>query len=76
MTDLPHYDLDPVEQDVFDLMRRQPGDVFSLDDLSGQLGTAAPEVKTALRRLLDLGFVERASGDAEAFILSPAAPEL
>jgi peptidyl-tRNA hydrolase len=31
---------------------------------------------TALRRLLDLGFVERASGDAEAFILSPAAPEL
>ncbi len=76
MADVPHYELDPAAQDVFDLLRRQPGDVFTPDQLAGLLDYAAGEIDVALRHLLDLGFVEHAPGASESFILSGSAPEL
>ncbi len=76
MTDVPHYELDMAAQDIFDLMRRQPGDVFTPDQLAGQLEYQPGEIDVGLRRLLDLGFVERAPGAPESFILSGSAPEL
>jgi DNA-binding MarR family transcriptional regulator len=76
MGDYPQYDLDPVTQEVFDLLRRQPGDVFSPDAIAEQVGYGGPDIAPALRQLLDLGFVEHAPGDQERYILSPSAPEL
>ena len=76
MTDVPHYELDPAAKDVFDLLRRQPGDVFTPDQLAGQLEYPSGEISKALRRLLELGFVERASSASESFIVSGSAPEL
>ena len=77
MTDVPPDDLDAVGQDVFDLMRRHPGEVFSPQALASVLGYARPEIEAALTQLLQLGFIEPspAAGTA-AYILSPAAPEL
>ena len=76
MTDVPHYELDVAAQDIFDLMRRQPGDVFTPDQLAGQLEYQPGEIDVGLRQLLDLGFVERAPGAPGSFILSGSAPEL
>ena len=76
MTDVPHYDLDPVAQDIFDLMRRQPGDVFSPDALADELAYPPAEIAAALGQLLGLGFIEHSPAEAATFILSSSAPEL
>ncbi len=77
MTDVPPDDLDMVAQDVFDLMRRQPGDVFSPQALASALGYRRPEIEAALAQLLRIGFIEPApAAGTDDYILSPAAPEL
>jgi DNA-binding IclR family transcriptional regulator len=78
MSDAHEIDLDPTTQDIFDLMRRQPGDVFSREDLAGQLDSTPAEIEAGLATLARLGFVDKAgtTTGAEAFILSPSAPEL
>ena len=77
MSDVPDYDLDPVALDIFDLMRRQPGDTFSPDALASQLGYARSEIDAALTQLEQLGFASRAQAQgADVYGLSPGAPEL
>ena len=78
MSDAHEIDLDPTTQDIFDLMRRQPGDVFSSEDLASQLGYTTAEIEPGLATLARLGLVDKAntSTGAETFILSPSAPEL
>ncbi len=77
MSEASSFDLDPIAQEIFDLMRRQPGDIFSAESLATQLDDAEPEITTRLAQLERLGLVERAmTGDAPAYILSPSAPEL
>ena len=78
MSDAHEIDLDPTTLDIFDLMRRQPGDVFSCEDLASQLGYTTTEIETGLATLGRLGFVDKAetTSGSETFILSPSAPEL
>ena len=72
------FDLDPTTQDIFDLLRVQPGDAFSPDALAVQLVCTPAEVRERLGTLAQLGLVERAptATGTEAYIVSPAAPEL
>ena len=72
------FDLDPTTQDIFDLLRAQPGDAFSPDALADQLGYTPADVRESLGTLAQLGLVERAptATATEAYIVSPAAPEL
>ena len=77
MSDIPEYDLDAVAQDIFDLMRRQPGDAFSPDALADQLAYPRPEIETGLAQLEQLGFINRARpAGSDVYALSPGAPEL
>ena len=78
MSNAHEIDLDSTTQEVFDLMRRQPGDVFSCEDLANQLGYTTAEIEAGLATLSRLGFVDKAgtTTGTETFILSPSAPEL
>ena len=78
MSEAPEYDLDPTTQDIFDLLRAQPGDAFSPDALAEQLGCTLAEVRRSLGTLVQLGLVDRTPTPAgtEAYSVSPAAPEL
>lgn len=77
MSDAPEYNLDPVALDIFDLLRRQPGDTFSPDALADQLGYARTEIETGLAQLEQFGFVNRSQQDgSDSYIVSPGAPEL
>ena len=78
MSNAHEIDLDSTTQEVFDLMRRQPGDVFSCEDLANQLGYTTTEIEAGLATLSRLGFVDKAGtpADVDRFILSPSAPEL
>ena len=77
MSETPAFDRDPIALEIYDLMRRQPGDIFSPESLATQLDYAVPEIVKPLALLEQLGLVERAgAGDAPAYILSPSAPEL
>lgn len=77
MSALPDYDLDAAALDIFDLMRRQPGDVFSREGLASELGYSAEEVDAGVKQLIQFGFVNQTqAGGATAYALSPSAPEL
>ena len=77
MSDSPEYNLDTVALDIFDLMRRQPGDTFSPDALAEQLGFPRRDIETGLAQLGQLGFINRSQPDSsDSYILSPGAPEL
>ena len=77
MSEAPGFDLDPIELEIFDLLRRQPGDIFSPEDIAAQLDYQASEVQPRLERLEQRGLVVRAAAhDDAAYILSPGAPEL
>jgi hypothetical protein len=70
-------DLDPVTAEVYDFLRRQPGEAFAMETLAGQLGYAADEIKPSLAHLVGTGVVEeRGDGRESAYIVSTAAPEL
>ena len=78
MREAPDFDLDPTTQDIFDLLRAQPGEAFSPDALTEQLGSTPADVRESLGTLTQLGLVDRAPTPTgtEAYIVSPAAPEL
>lgn len=77
MDHAPEAELDPIADEIFDLMRRQPGDIFSVDDIAVQLSYSASEITPALSRLEQRGLAELVAGrDPAAYILSPSAPEL
>ena len=78
MSEAPAFDLDPTTQDIFDLLRAQPGDAFSPEALAEQLDCTPAEVRESLGTLVQLGLVDRAPSatGTEAYIVSPAAPEL
>ena len=70
-------DLDPVTAEVYDFLRRQPGEAFAMETIAGQLGYAADEIKPSLAHLVGTGVVEeRGDGSESAYIVSTAAPEL
>jgi DNA-binding MarR family transcriptional regulator len=65
-------------QDVFDFLRRQPGDSFTSADIARQIGGAEVDVETALKELESRGLVDKrrqAAASAE-YIVSPRAPNL
>jgi DNA-binding IclR family transcriptional regulator len=74
MNDGPELDLDADTRDVFDLLRRQPGDAFTVGALAEQLDFAPEEIRASLQTLERLGLVNRAGVDR--FIISPSAPNL
>ncbi len=78
MSAAPAFDLDPTTQDIFDLLRAQPGAAFSPEALAAQLGSTPAAVRDSLGTLAQLGLVDRAPSatGTEAYIVSPAAPEL
>ncbi len=70
--------LDATMQDIFDFLRRQPGDSFTSVDIARQVGSADDDVETALNELESRGLVDKrqqAAGVAE-YIVSPRAPNL
>ncbi len=70
--------LDGSMQDVFDFLRRQPGDSFTSVDIARQIGGAEVDVETALKELESRGLVDKrrqAAASAE-YIVSPRAPNL
>ena len=78
MDETRYWDLEPTAQEIFDLMRRQPGDFFSPEALAEELDYPRAEIETGLAQLEQLELVERASGESEnpGYILSPSAPEI
>ncbi len=74
----PELDLDQTSLDIFDLLRRQPGDAFSAAALAAELGEALDQITASVATLERLGLVNRV-GEADGeprFIVSPSAPEL
>ena len=70
--------LDATMQDIFDFLRRQPGDRFTSADIARQVGSADVDVETALNELESRGLVDKrqqVAGSAE-YIVSPRAPNL
>ncbi len=65
MHDGPEIDLDPQTREVFDLLRRQAGDVFTVDALAERLGFPAEQITSSTATLERMGLAERA-GDEKA----------
>ncbi len=74
----PGLDLDATTLDIYDLLRRQPGDAFSVAALAEQLGESIEPINAGIATLERLGLVNRLedAGAEPAFIISPSAPEL
>ncbi len=70
--------LDPNMQDVFDFLRRHPGEAFSSEAIAQQIGDADEDVQAALSALQARGLVDEgspATGET-TYIVSPSAPNL
>ncbi len=78
MSEASDLQLDPTMQDVFDFLRRHPGEAFSGEAIAQQNGDAAEDVQAALNALQARGLVdERSSATGETtYIVSPSAPNL
>jgi DNA-binding IclR family transcriptional regulator len=78
MDEKRYWDLQPIAQEIFDLMRRQPGDIFSPEALAAELDYPPAEIGAGLEQLQQLGLVDQVSGAAESitYILNPSAPEI
>ena len=76
----PHHglDLDATTLDIYDLLRRQPGDAFSAAVLAEQLDESIEPINGGIATLERLGLVNRLedAGAEPTFIISPSAPEL
>ncbi len=70
--------LDATAQDVFDYLRRQPGDSFTSAVIAREIASSDGDVEAALKDLESRGLVEKrqqAASSAE-YIVSPRAPNL
>ena len=78
MSETSDLQLDPTTQDVFDFLRRYPGEPFSGEVVAKQIGDADEDVQAALSALQARGLVdERSSSTGETtYIVSPSAPNL
>ncbi len=78
MSESSDLQFDPTMQDVFDFLRRHPGEAFSGEAVARQLGDATKDVQAALSALQARGLAEeRSSATGElAYIVSPSAPNL
>ena len=78
MSEASDLQLDPTMQDVFDFLRRQPGEAFSGEAIAQQLGEKDEDVQAALSALQTRELVdERSSAAGETtYIVSPSAPNL
>ncbi len=78
MSEASDLQFDPTMQDVFDFLRRHPGEAFSGGAVAQQLGDANEDVQAALRALQARGLAdERSSATGETtYIVSPSAPNL
>ena len=76
MTDETPDDFDPVTLEVYDLFRRQPGDAFTVEAISTQIGSDADEVAAALHELLEKDLIIEKGITDTTYRLSDGAPEL
>jgi hypothetical protein len=78
MSEASDLQLDPTMQDVFDFLRRYPGEAFSGKAIAQQIGDADEDVQAAISALQARGLVdERSSATGEpTYIVSPSAPNL
>ena len=77
MSEASDLQFDPTMQDVFDFLRRYPGEAFSAEAIAQQLGNADEDVQAALSALQARGLVdERSSAGEPTYIVSPSAPNL
>ena len=78
MSDTSDLQFDPTMQDVFDFLRRHPGEAFSGAAVAGQIGDAHEDVQAALSALRARGLIDErqpATGET-TYIVSPSAPNL
>ena len=77
MRDQAAFELDPTARDIYDVMRRQPGDQFTAQDIAALVGEDATIVSRLLSQLAQQGLITRSSEGADArYVLNDAAPEL
>jgi len=78
MSEASDLQFDPTMQDVFDFLRRHPGEAFSGKAIAQQIGDADEDVQAAISALQARGLVdERSSATGEpTYIVSPSAPNL
>jgi len=77
MSQAQESELDPTALEIYDLLRRQPGDRFTAEDIAAQLDYGVAQVEPHLGRLVQRGLIEQTSVEGKtAYILSSAAPEL
>ena len=55
MRDASAFELDPTAREIYDLLRRQPGDHFSAQDIAVQLNEDVADVSRQLRRSSSAG---------------------
>ena len=78
MSEASDLQFDPTMQDVFDFLRRYPGEAFSGEAVAQQIGDADDDVHAALSALQARGLVDERSSatGATTYIVSPSAPNL
>ena len=78
MSEASDLQFDPTMQDVFDFLRRHPGEAFSGEAVAQQLGDATEDVQAARSALQARGLAdERSSVTGEpTYIVRPSAPNL
>ena len=78
MSEASDLQFDPTMQDVFDFLRRHPGEAFSGEAVAQQLGDADENVQAALNALQARGLVDEGSSvtGETTYIVSASAPNL